>query len=144
MGRITVGVGTVVFRGESILLIKRGKAPFKGRWSIPGGRLEYDEALEAAALRELREESGVEATILGLIGVFEALPSVALREEAGGNGHLVMVDYAAEWRSGEPVAGDDASAAEFFAIDEAMALVAWDETRRALRMAISRRLAGSG
>lgn len=131
MTRIVVGVGVVTFRGGDVLLIRRGKPPFEGRWSIPGGRLEYDEALRDAALRELREETGVEARLIGLIDVFEALP-----RDVGGDGHLVMIDYAAEWVAGDPVAGDDAADARFVPMAEAVGLVAWDETRRALAMAV--------
>ncbi|MFP4519939.1 MAG: NUDIX domain-containing protein, partial [Oceanicaulis sp.] len=49
-GAVILGVGLVVWRGEDVLLIRRGKPPFEGRWSIPGGRVEPGESLEAAAL----------------------------------------------------------------------------------------------
>ncbi|MEO0398470.1 MAG: NUDIX hydrolase [Pseudomonadota bacterium] len=131
---ITVGVGAVVFRGEEVLLIKRGKPPFEGRWSIPGGRLEFGEALEAAVKREVREETNVEIAVTGLVGVFEALPAVA-----GAARHMVMVDYLAEWTSGSVQAGDDAADAAFFPYEEALSLLSWDETRRALAMALDLR-----
>ncbi len=128
---IAVGVGAVVFRKRDVLLIRRGKPPFLGQWSIPGGRLEFGERLEAAALREVREETGIEARIVGLIGAFEALPAATGEADR----HMVMVDYAAEWLSGAPIAGDDAAEARFFPYDEALACVGWDETRRAVEMA---------
>lgn len=131
---ISIGVGAVVFRNDEVLLIRRAKAPFKGQWSIPGGGLEFGERLEEAARREVREETKVEINIAGVIGVFEALP-----EDAGQLTHTVMVDYLAEWVSGEPVAGDDAAAAEFVSIEEAMARLSWDQTRRALKMALALR-----
>ncbi|MEM9169077.1 MAG: NUDIX hydrolase [Pseudomonadota bacterium] len=136
---VRVSVGAVVFRGDEVLLIKRGKPPFLGAWSIPGGKVEHDERLHDAVAREVREETGVEMALIGLIDVFETTPS------ARGDGtdyHMVMVDYAARWVAGEPVAADDASAAEFVAVDVALDRLSWDETRRALQMALRLRLNG--
>ena len=126
-------VGVVCLRGDQVLLIKRGTAPRLGQWSLPGGRMELGETTIAAGLRELKEETGVEATILGLIdvidGIFPARPS--LDGQAGEiTRHYLLIDYAARWVCGEPVAGDDAAEARFVSREEAMALVEWDETRR--------------
>lgn len=119
-----VAVGLVVWRGEDVLLIRRGRAPHKGMWSIPGGKVKFGERLEETGLRELSEETGVTAEIAGLIDVFEAIDE---------DSHYVMVDFAARWTSGEPAAGDDAAEAAFFPFDEALALLSWDMTRDALR-----------
>ena len=138
-----IGVGVVVFRECKVLLIRRGKPPFAGRWSIPGGRLEFGESLESGVLRELEEETAVNAKIIGQIGVFEALPGV--EDNVPFSGHVVMVDYAAEWLAGEPRAGDDATEAEFVSIEAALERLQWDETRRALEMAVAlRRSSGFG
>jgi 8-oxo-dGTP diphosphatase len=134
---IGVGVGAVVFRGGDVLIIKRGKAPFIGQWSIPGGSLHEGERLEDAAIREVMEETSVNIRLLGLIGVFEALPKK--REGEGFLRHMLMVDYAAEWLSGEPVAGDDAAAAEFVPFEDALARVSWDLTRTAIAGALKLR-----
>ena len=126
-------VGVVCLRGDQVLLIKRGTAPRLGQWSLPGGRMELGETTMAAGLRELKEETGVDAQILGLIdvvdGIFPARPGPdgAVGEITR---HYVLIDYAARWIAGEPVAGDDAAEARFVSRDEAMALVEWDETRR--------------
>lgn len=128
-------VGVACLRGAEVLLIRRGTPPRLNQWSLPGGRLEWGETLEVAALRELREETGVEAELLGLIdvvdGVFPARPS---QDGLGGEitRHYVLIDYAARWIAGDPVAGDDAAEARFVSRDEAMALVEWDETRRVI------------
>ncbi len=114
----------MVWRGDEVLLIRRGREPYKGMWSIPGGSVEYGEALQDAALRELAEETGVSARIAGLIDVFESIAPA---------GHYVMVDYAAHWTGGEPVAGDDAAEARFYPLEEALALLIWDMTRDAVR-----------
>lgn len=134
--QISVGVGAVVFRGEDVLIVRRGKPPFMGRWSIPGGGLHYREALEDAVRREVREETGVEIDLIGLIDVFEALPSDA---QGDFSDHYLMIDYAAEWRSGEPAAGDDAAEAEFVPLEEALARLSWDKTRDAVRRAAALR-----
>lgn len=130
---ITIGVGAVIFRGDSVLLVKRGKPPFLGQWSIPGGRLEFGERVEAAVHREVREETSVRVELMGLIGVYEALP------DAADGGHVVMIDYAGMWRAGEPVAGDDAAEARFVPMDEAFARLSWETTRKALRDALALR-----
>lgn len=118
-------VGVICFRGAEVLLIRRGQAPRLGEWSLPGGRIEPGEAVLDAALRELREETGVEADILGLVEVVDGLFPEHGR-------HYVLIDYAARWRSGQVVAGDDAAEAGFFSMDDALALVGWDETRRVI------------
>lgn len=134
---IGIGVGAVVFRASDVLIIKRGKAPFIGQWSIPGGGLHEGERLEDAAVREVMEETGVGVRLLGLIGVFEALPKTRAGE--GFLRHTLMIDYAAEWLAGEPVAGDDAAAAEFAPYEEALSRVSFDLTRTAIAGALKLR-----
>ena len=132
-----LAVGAVIFRGDDVLLIKRGKAPHKGQWSIPGGKVERGESLATALAREVLEETGVTINILGLIEVFEALPP-AQKSKTKKNQvakHYVMVDYVCDWVSGDVVAGDDAKSAKFVPYPEAIERLAWDETRRALAMA---------
>ena len=124
-------VGVVCLRGDAVLLIRRGRPPRQGEWSLPGGRIEPGERAVDAALRELREETGVEAQITGLIDVVDGLFPEAGR-------HYVLIDYAARWVSGEPVAGDDAVEARFVALDQVEALVDWAETRRVIALAAER------
>ncbi len=123
-------VGVVCLKGEAVLLIRRGTPPRLNQWSLPGGRLEWGETTMDAALRELKEETGIDAELLGLVdvvdGVFPARPGGEITR------HYVLIDYAARWTGGEPIAGDDAAEARFVSYDEAMALVEWDETRRVI------------
>ena len=123
-------VGVVCLRGDEVLLIRRGTPPRQGEWSLPGGRIEPGERAVDAALRELREETGVEAELTGLLDVVDGIFPEAGR-------HYVLIDYAARWISGEPVAGDDASEARFLTLDQALTLVNWSETRRIIALAAS-------
>jgi len=125
-------VGIVCLRGDEVLLVRRGTPPRQGEWSLPGGRIEPGERAVDAALRELREETGVEAEITGLIDVVDGLFPEAGR-------HYVLIDYAARWGAGEPVAGDDAMEARFVALDAVEALIDWSETRRIIRRAVAMR-----
>lgn len=126
-------VGVICFRDRDVLLIRRGREPRLGQWSLPGGRVEPGERLAETALRELREETGVEAELLGLVDVVDGIFPDHSR-------HYVLIDYAARWISGEPNPGDDAAEAEFVPLDEACARVDWDETRRVIRLAAERHL----
>lgn len=107
-------VGVVCWRDDEVLLIRRGRAPRLGEWSIPGGKVRRGEALHDAALRELLEETGVVARIGDLITVYEIIEPQF---------HYILLDYSALWLSGEPVAGDDADEARFMPLDEGMALI---------------------
>jgi 8-oxo-dGTP diphosphatase len=115
--------------GIEALLIRRGKPPRLGEWSIPGGRIEWGERAEAAALRELQEETAVEGEVLGLLDVVDGLY---------GERHYVLVDYAVRWSSGEPAAGDDAAEAAFWLAERAIDLVCWSETKRIIALAVER------
>ncbi len=130
-------VGIVCFREDQVLLIRRGTPPKQGEWSLPGGRVEPGEPVRVAALRELREETGVQARLIDLVDVVDAI----FNNRAGDliTRHYVLVDFVAEWISGEPVAGDDAAAAQFFHLSDLASLEMWDETLRVIHAAAARR-----
>lgn len=121
-------VGVICFRADEVLLIRRGTPPRIGEWSIPGGRIEPGEPAKQAALRELREETGVEASLVGLVDVVDAI----FQNRAGDliTRHYVLIDYVARWVAGEPKAGDDAMDAQFVRISDLPTLEMWDETKR--------------
>ena len=125
---IVPAVGIVCFRGDEVLLIRRGQPPLKGAWSLPGGRIEFGERAADAALRELKEETSVEAELAGLVDVVDGI--FTSRRSGETTRHYLLCDYAAHWVSGEPQAGDDAAAAAFVASDKLPALELWDETQR--------------
>lgn len=124
--------GIVCLRGDDVLLVRRGKPPLQDRWSIPGGRIEWGERAVDAALRELREETGCTAEIVGLVDVVDAVMTKSGAESAPPWGHYVLIDYAARWTGGEPIAGDDAAEARFFSPAEVENLGLWDETLRVI------------
>jgi 8-oxo-dGTP diphosphatase len=105
-------VGAVVFNlAGDVLLIRRGKEPHYGRWMVPGGTLEWGESLEQAAVREVREETGVEIEIETFVEIIEAITP-------GDSGfHYVIMDYAARLVSGEPAAGSDALDAAWVSVE---------------------------
>jgi ADP-ribose pyrophosphatase YjhB (NUDIX family) len=110
-----VGVGVVIFRGDQVLLAQRGRPPREIFWSIPGGAQELDETVREAGLREVKEETGLEVEILGLIDVVD---SISRDPDGRVEYHYTLVDFFAEWRSGEAVAGDDCPAVCWADLDD--------------------------
>ncbi|MCP4852085.1 MAG: NUDIX domain-containing protein, partial [Actinomycetia bacterium] len=110
MGRPELCVGAVVVDEDRLLLIRRGTDPGRGRWSLPGGRVEAGEALVAAVVRELREESGLE----GLCG-----PMLGWVERMGVDHHFVIVNFRVDiLDDGSPTAGSDADEVAWTSFDQ--------------------------
>jgi 8-oxo-dGTP diphosphatase len=92
-----VGVGGIVVQNGHVLLVRRGREPLKGRWSIPGGLLEVGEKLQKAVQREIKEETGIDVEPLKMVGVFERIerdpkPAVGRRDRRV-RYHYIVVDY---------------------------------------------------
>ena len=127
--RPTVGLGVVVWKDEKVLLVRRGKAPRRNQWSIPGGSQEFGETVRNGAIREVKEETGVDIKLIGLIDVVDGI-----FKDDGGNveTHYTLVDFAAHWTSGDALASDDASEVRWATLGEVDELVDWEETRRVI------------
>ena len=125
--RPIAGVGVVVFRNEEVLLVKRKKAPYKGQWSIPGGKQRLGETVTQAAHRELMEETGVEVNELTLIDVIDIMVP---DEEGKILYHYIVADYRAHWLSGECSPGDDAQDVQWFNLNKLGSISLLDKTRK--------------
>ena len=123
--RPILGVGALIFRGDHILLVERGKEPLKGYWSLPGGAVETGERLEAAMRREIREETGLEVEVLCLLEIFERI----MLDEAGQpEYHYVLMDYLCRPAGGTLCAADDANKVAWFAPGEVEGLLITEGT----------------
>lgn len=101
-------VDTVIFREDgAFILVKRKNKPFKGRWAIPGGFVEYGERVEEAAMREAREETGLDVRIKDIVGVY----SDPHRDPRG---HVVSIAFVAHEVGGELRALTNASKVKAF------------------------------
>ena len=136
--RPIVGIGIVVLKGDSVLLVRRGKPPNMGSWTLPGGAQELAETTEQAARRELAEETGVTVGELRLVAAVDNI-----RRDAAGRVqfHYTIIDYAAEWLGGEPVAGTDVSEAVWAPLDRLADYALWNEAHRVI--ALARKLVAS-
>lgn len=105
----------VVIENGRALLVRRANPPDAGLWGYPGGKIEYGETVSEAAIRELREETGVEAEALDVITTLDIL----VRAEDGAVAqHYILIAILCRWLSGEPIAADDALEAGWFALDD--------------------------
>ena len=98
-----VGVGGVVIYRDRVLLIRRGREPLKGQWSIPGGLVELGEELTAGVRRELKEETGLDVEPLEILLAFDRI----LREGHRVKYHYVIVDYLCRRKRGRLAAASD-------------------------------------
>jgi ADP-ribose pyrophosphatase YjhB (NUDIX family) len=111
-----VGVGAIVLHEGRVLLVKRGRAPGLGLWSVPGGLVDLGESTVDAARREVEEETGLKVRIAGLVGVLDRVTRDA---EGRVRYHWVLIDYLAVPESVETLtAGSDAAEVRWVTIDE--------------------------
>ena len=135
--RPVVGVGTVVWHGDRVLLVRRGRPPRHGHWCLPGGARERGGTVAEAARREVLEETGLE------VEVGEVLATVDLIERDGDRVryHYTLIDFSAEALGPALRPGGDAADARWFALAEVERLGLWSETVRIIRLAHARRRA---
>jgi ADP-ribose pyrophosphatase YjhB (NUDIX family) len=135
-----VGVGAVVLDGPRVLLVRRGKAPSYGKWSLPGGMVELGETTREAVQREIEEECSLKIQVLDVCGV---LDRVVRDAEGRIRYHWVLVDYVAFVESGTLCAASDADEAAWVEVNEVARLDTTDGLldmiRRAQALAERRR-----
>jgi len=107
-------VGAIVFRDGAVLLVKRGAEPNRGRWSLPGGSLEIGETVEAGAVRETREETGVDVQPLRVLDVCNFIE----RKDGEVRWHYVLIDVLCEYVRGDPFPATDAENARLIPLRE--------------------------
>ena len=134
--RPIIGVGVVVWHGDRVLLVRRGKAPRWGQWSLPGGAQQLGETVAEAARREIKEEVGLDVAlgdIVATVDLIERDPDERIRY------HYTLIDFVAESHYPELRPGSDAADARWFSIAEIDTLGLWSETVRVIRRAGERR-----
>jgi ADP-ribose pyrophosphatase YjhB (NUDIX family) len=99
--RPQLAVSAAIFRDGKVLVVRRARAPAKGFYSLPGGRVEFGETLHTALHREVAEETALTIEIVGLAAWREVMPT------AEGGGHFVIMSFAAHWRAGEPALNEE-------------------------------------
>lgn len=109
-----VGVGAVVLERNRILLVRRGKEPMKGEWSIPGGALELGETLKAAVRREVLEETGLEIETREIVEVLDKI----VPENGRVRYHYVLIDFLCAPVGGQLKPGSDAEDARWVECEE--------------------------
>jgi 8-oxo-dGTP diphosphatase len=113
--RPLVGTGALIFKGGKLLLIQRGAEPGKGKWSIPGGLVEFGENVQDAMVRETQEEVGLGVEALKLIDVFD---SVTLDKQKRIKYHFVIVDFLARILGGKLRTGSDVLQAKWVPVEK--------------------------
>lgn len=130
--RPIVGIGVAVLRPGAVLLVRRARAPALGAWSLPGGAQELGETAEAAARRELAEETGL---AVGPLMLAAQVDSIHRDPDGRVRYHYTIIDFAARYADGAPRPGSDVSAVAWADFDRFDDYALWDEARRVIALA---------
>ena len=104
-------VDTVITQNNSVILIRRKNPPFKGSWALPGGFVEYGETVDSAAIRESKEETGLDIELDGMVGVYSD-------PQRDPRGHIISICFLGHKIGGRLVADTDAADVQSLKIDE--------------------------
>jgi len=107
-----VGVGLVIMREDEVLIIQRAADPDKGLWSVPGGKVEWGETCQIAAVREVKEETNLDVNVKD-IKLVDIVNKVIKDEEGKIKFHFVIVDYVTRIFKGDVIPSDDALQAKW-------------------------------
>ena len=116
-----ITVDGIIIKNEKILLIKRKNKPFKDKWALPGGFVEYNEKVEDAVIREIFEETGLKTKINKIIGIYSD-------PERDPRGHTITIAYLLKIKDGIIKSGDDALDAKFFHLKQ-LPLLSFDHDK---------------
>lgn len=151
--RPLIGVGVIVLReaeeGLRVLLVKRGKPPRAGSWSLPGGRQRLGERVRETAAREVYEETGCRVEVTALLDVVDSITRDPAEDPGAAEGtgaiayHYTLIDFLALWREGEARAGGDAADVAWAAPGALAPYALWSETERLIALACARLRAGA-
>ncbi|MGI9350989.1 MAG: NUDIX hydrolase [Rhizobiaceae bacterium] len=130
------GCSVIVFEQKKVLLIKRGKQPYRGCWSLPGGSQELGETLEECARRELKEETCLDAGRLEFAAVRDR---ISRNEDGYPDYHFVLTTFFTTSFTGEAMAGDDAVNLGWFGLEEMRELSTTPETVEFVREVLKSR-----
>ena len=120
-------IGAIVFDEQGrLLLVQRANPPAQGKWSLPGGRLEPGETSETGVVREVREETGLDVTVVREVGTIQ-------RDAPSGDTYVIRDFLCALSTDATPVADDDASDAGFFTLTEVIDLPTREGLLEAIR-----------
>jgi len=111
---VKIFVSVAIRDGANVLLVQEGKQDSLGLWNLPGGRLEFGETLQAGAAREVREETGLDVSLSGLIGVYSWI-RVEGEQIAS---HGLRVVFSSRFEGGEPYAGDQITMVKWASLGE--------------------------
>jgi 8-oxo-dGTP diphosphatase len=124
----SITVDTVIFdessdENKKFILIKRKNNPFKDQWAIPGGFVEYGETIESAAIREAKEETGIDIELKKLFNVYS-------KPDRDPRGHTITIVYLATGNIDDMEAGSDAEDTQACSFDELSSLkIAFDHEK---------------
>jgi ADP-ribose pyrophosphatase YjhB (NUDIX family) len=130
--RPIVGIGIVVLKPDAVLLVRRGRPPAMGSWSLPGGAQELGETAEQAARRELAEETGLE---VGELRLAANVDSIHHDGQGRVEYHYTILDFAARFAGGDIRAGSDVTDIIWARFDRLDGFALWQEAVRVIAAA---------